>query len=60
MKKTASFQIDETLLSRLDEVASHSAKNRSELIRRLIEKLIAESPLATTPEELGPALATNG
>ncbi len=44
MKKTISFQLDEALLARLDEVARQGTRNRSEVLRRMIEKLLEDQP----------------
>ena len=45
MKKTISFQLDEVLLVRLDEVAQQSGANRSEVLRRMIERLVEDETL---------------
>ena len=42
MKKTISFQLDEVLLARLDEVAQQGGANRSEVLRRMISMLVAD------------------
>ena len=47
MKKTISFQLDEALLVRLDEVVQQGGANRSEVLRRMIEKLVADEALIT-------------
>ena len=47
MKKTISFQLDEWLLARLDEVARQGGANRSEVLRRMIERLVADEALIT-------------
>ncbi|MBI4586329.1 MAG: ribbon-helix-helix protein, CopG family [Planctomycetes bacterium] len=40
MNKTISFQLDDSLLERLDEVVGQGDANRSEVLRRMIEKLL--------------------
>ena len=42
MKKTISFQLDDALLARLDEVVGQGGGNRSEVLRRMIEKLLED------------------
>ena len=42
MKKTISFQLDTALLAQLDEVAKQGNGNRSEVLRRMIEKLLED------------------
>ena len=42
MKKTISFQLDDSLLARLDEAARQDNGNRSEVLRRMIEKVIED------------------
>ena len=45
MKKTISFQLDEALLVRLDEVAQQGRANRSEVLRRMISMLVEDETL---------------
>ena len=45
MKKTISFQLDDSLLARLDEVAQQGGANRSEVLRRTISMLVADEAL---------------
>ena len=45
MKKTISFQLDASLLARLDEVAQQGGANRSDVLRRMIERLVADETL---------------
>ena len=42
MKKTISFQLDDSLLARLDEATRQDDGNRSEVLRRMIEKLLED------------------
>lgn len=45
MKRIVSFQIDEKLLAKLDEVAKRSNGTRSEMLRCLIEKALENQAL---------------
>ncbi|MBI4583207.1 MAG: CopG family transcriptional regulator [Planctomycetes bacterium] len=58
MKKTASFQMDAEMLTTLDEVANQEAKNRSALLRDLIEKFLAQEPLTTSTGTTSPESST--
>ena len=45
MKKTISFQLDDALIVRLDEAVRQGNGNRSEVLRRMIEKVLEDRPL---------------
>ncbi len=47
MKKTISFQLDTALLAQIDEVAKQGNGNRSEVLRRMIEKLLEDRPASS-------------
>jgi metal-responsive CopG/Arc/MetJ family transcriptional regulator len=47
MKKTTSFQLDASLLDRLDELVGQDGGNRSALLRRLITALTEDPALLT-------------
>ena len=44
-KKTTSFQLDAALLAKLDEVVEQGDGNRSEVLRRLITRLVEDQAL---------------